>query len=157
MPKKQPMPAIAIDAIADLTEDERKIVEKILRPDGRLRASKPSVPKKVEIKRPDRRWPTYELIGEEAIRAGEAAYVWRMVAFQISPEPKHQHMPIMADGDLNGIGDEKQPRQEELDDLVKRIVDSVPATQWHGVTRWGQAMGQLGKPVVRQSGAIVYR
>jgi hypothetical protein len=47
---KQTMPTIDIESIADLNDDERKLAERILRPDGRLRASKPSVPHKIEIK-----------------------------------------------------------------------------------------------------------
>jgi hypothetical protein len=48
-----------------------------------------------------------------------------MVALQISPHHRHQCMPVMADSDINASWDEKQPEIEVLDDLVKRIVDSV--------------------------------
>jgi hypothetical protein len=152
------MPTINIDTIADLTDDERKLVEKIPRPDGRLRASKPTVPRKVEVKTGPGRFDTaYRHVTPEAIFAGKTAYVWRMVALQISPHHRHQCMPVMADSDINGAWDEKQVEIETLDDLVKRIVDSVRPDEWHGVKRWGQAMGQIGTPVVRQGGTIVYR
>ncbi len=154
---KKEMAVIDIDAIKDLNDYERKLVEKLLRPDSKLRLSKPSVPRKVEIRiGPNRFDVSYRHITEEAILAGEAAYVWRMVAFQISPEPRHHCMPALADNDMTGSWEEKRERTEELDSLVERIVDSVHPSQWHGIRRWGQAMGQVGAPVVRQGGTIVY-
>ena len=60
---------------------------------GRLRASKPPV----------RRWREADADASYGYRMrsdatqGRVAYVWRMVAFQISPNPKHQCMPCTAE------------------------------------------------------------
>lgn len=73
---------------------------------------------------------------------GEAAYVWRMVAFQISPVGAHQCMPVTADFDIKER-DYKARRAitNQLDEVVKQIVDGVPRDQWYGVRRWGRAFG----------------
>lgn len=91
---------------------------------------------------------------------GEAAYVWRMVAFMVSPKPAHQCMPVMADFGVMDVApqitkfckymnkeitqtdfDWVRARCKELDVIVDQIVDNIPKTQWHGVTRWGKALG----------------
>lgn len=134
------MPAIDLDAI-ELTAAERAIAERILN-GGALRASKPKivytkaiVPCKYrpsgekEISRPD------EL-------GGKAAYVWRMVAFTISPIGKHHCMPVTADFDLPE--DDMAKRREmakELDTLANKIIASVPRHQHHGTMRWARAFG----------------
>lgn len=112
-----------------------------------------------------------------------AAYIWRMVAFQVSTNPQHHCMPMTADF---GLKDEHyahrtetyQPRldnpcdratvarwdaepdqrtwkmmnrgarrtayiKEELDPIVEAIVNQIPKTQWHGVHRWGRALGVI--------------
>lgn len=91
---------------------------------------------------------------------GEAAYVWRMVAFMISPKREHQCMPVMADFGVMDVApkvtkfckymnkeitqtdfDWVRNRCKELDVIVDQIVDNIPKHQWHGVTRWGKALG----------------
>ena len=81
----------------------------------------------------------------------KAAYVWRMVAFQISPSSHHHCMPVCADFDLY----EALPKEEQKYDKVhllakqldKEVVDpitnTVPKEQWHGIMRWGRALGYL--------------
>ena len=72
------MPSINLDALT-LDEAERSLAEKIIATKGKnkgcLRAAKPS-------------------------NAGDAAYVWRMVAFQVSPIPQHHCLPVCADFDI---------------------------------------------------------
>jgi hypothetical protein len=88
---------------------------------------------------------------------GEAAYVWRMTAFLISPISQHQCMPVTADWDIKASYAERREITKRLDKVVDAIVDGVPKTQWHGVTRWGQAFGIVGTPMVAPDGSIIYR
>lgn len=84
---------------------------------------------------------------------GEAAYVWRMVAFNVSPIRQHQCMPVTAEFDMpaeywdrtdtRAAAEKRRNRCKELDVLVDALVNSVPKEQWHGVVRWGRALGQL--------------
>ena len=115
---------------------DRSIAEQILNK-GKLRASKP--------------------------KDGEAAYVWRMVAFTVSRNPVHQCMPITADWDLrnqyfNGpkyfpgayddpeyraaskaVSDAARARTKELDALADKLIATIPVTQWAGALRWARA------------------
>lgn len=81
---------------------------------------------------------------------GEAAYVWRMVAFNVSPNRQHQCMPMTADFDMpdhywgdDGAAKRRRARCKELDVLVDALVKAVPKEQWHGVRRWGHALGAI--------------
>lgn len=151
------MPRINLDAI-DLTTDERAIAERILNA-GRLRASKPAIKYEVRME------PMYGKPGNpirphrypDAI-GGKAAYVWRMVAFTVSPKPAHHCMPCTADFDLPEEDcHARRAMTKELDVLVDRIVASVPKSEWHGITRWGQVFGLCGTPQATADGAIIYR
>jgi len=112
----------------ELTERERDIVRRITN-DGFLRAS-----------RPDIDWDVPE--------SGIAAYVWRMVVFTVSDDPKHQCLPVMADCYLPGKygSDEYKAAKEFADELEKKLCDSIPKGQWAGVIRWGRALGMLETP-----------
>ena len=142
------MPIIPLDKLHD---SARFYAEKIT-VKGALRASKPTV-KKVKV--PSEKYG-YTLEPDDPV-AGNAAYVWRMVAFQISPNPKHQCMPCTATFDLPGPHEHQRFLAEELDLIVKEIVDAVPPRQWHGVIRWGQVFGQIGTPRYNEEGAVIYR
>lgn len=110
-----------------LTGRDLEIAQRCLRRDGTLRASKPD-PKK----------------------DGEAAYVWRLVAYYISPNPKHHCNPCSHDFDLpdiywkgEGARERRRAREAELKTVIDAMCDCVPKTQWHGVRRWGRALGAL--------------
>lgn len=114
------------------SEEEAFLFSAIKGREERLRASKPTVKKNDP-------------------RTGEAAYVWRMVAFQVSPNGKHQCMPVTADWDLSydmqdpQRFEKRRARAKELDALVDRIVMAcVPLPRQHGVMRWGRALGYIG-------------
>jgi DNA-binding PucR family transcriptional regulator len=65
-----------------------------------------------------------------------------MVAFQVSTNSQHQCMPVMAEFDLPGIEhDERRAIMLEMDELVKKIVDNIPVSEWHGIARWAKALG----------------
>ena len=129
------MPRVSIE---NLMGEVRQYAELITKPDGTIRAGKPDPRKSAMYAR--------------------AAYVWRMVVFQVSPNPRHQCMPCTADFDLH---DEDWHNRDEvtkhLDTIANSIVDSIPKNQWHGIQRWGQVFGLVGRPVVRQNGTVVYR
>lgn len=109
---------------ASLSEREQKILDVVVKKDGTIRASKPTLTKKLNPSL----W-------------GEAAYVWRMVVFQVSRNPVHQCMPVTADWDIHLTTDERRKVTRVLDSLVDKIVNTVPVTQWHGILRWGRALG----------------
>ena len=128
------MPEIDLTA-AGLTDEEMEIARGIMvrgKDKGKVRASKPP-------------------LGDDNVN-GEAAYVWRMVVFCISPKSVHQCMPVTADFDLprsywegEGTSTEKRERRtartKYLETIVDRIVATVPTSQWHGIARWGSALG----------------
>ena len=119
---------------------------------GRLRASKPKVTRRASgVLAYGRR--TYEPDHDE----GCVAYVWRMVAFMVSPRSRHHCMPMTADFDLPGDCEARRVLSEGLDRIVNEIVDAVPKHQWHGIIRWGQVYGQIGTPRHDEHGAVIYR
>lgn len=101
-----------------LSKRESAIAQRIVKPGGILRSSKPKV-----TDDPD---------------TGIAAYVWRNVVFTLSDDPKHQHMPVTDIFDLPG--EYKSPQYLEAEEfgdaLVEKIVQAVPKSQWAGVQRW---------------------
>ena len=138
MPKN---PCISLDNVKDLTAEERKLVEGIIATQGmnkgRLRASAPI--------NPGRR-PTAP--------QGDVKYVWRMVAFQVSTNPQHWCMPVCADFDIDvpsdlvadGVKYDKthhcrNAKAKVLNNLVDRIVNTIPKEQWHGINRWRGILG----------------
>lgn len=146
----QNMPAIDLGAV-ELTAGERQIAERILN-GGRLRASKPKIEYSIGLSKYGTKIRKPDEIG------GKAAYLWRMVAFSISPIAQHHCMPCMAFCDLpeRENREDRRALEVELDALAKKIVDSVPKTAWHGVRRWANAFG-IGQPQLAADGAIIYR
>jgi hypothetical protein len=145
------MPSPNLDALSDLSGEARRYAEAIIGKDGRIRRSKPT-------------------------RDGRVQYVWRMVVFAVSPIPQHQCMPVTADWDLardlkaEGHTEWSEVLQrpvachaivraetQRLDTITDSIISAIPKTEWHGVVRWGCALGKLGTPVMREGGTIVYR
>lgn len=138
------MPVITLDA-ADLDTGERQLAELILGRGGKLRASKPTIRREAD--------------GSPVEPSGSAAYLWRMVAFQVSPRRQHQCMPVMAFCDLPRMADRgaRRAREKELNALADQIAATVPCNQHHGTRRWAQAFGMTGTPQVVVDGAVVYR
>lgn len=119
------MPKIDIEAL-NLSGEFLTITKNIINSKtGELRASKP--------------------------KDGESAYVWRMVAFQVSPKSQHQCIPVTADfgfpekywnSKINpSAHDDRRKRCKELDVLVDLIVNQIPKNKWHGILRWSKALG----------------
>lgn len=134
------MPVLDLDAI-EMTDEEREIANRIVTK-GRLRASKPAIKYTVaNVTRMigDIAYTTRQRIPDDL--GGKAAYVWRMVAFSVSPNYRHHHMPCTADFDLP-VEDytERRAMAKRLDDLVDRIVKSVPTDRWYGVRRWSRVL-----------------
>lgn len=69
----------------------------------------------------------------EDMLKGRAAYVWRMVAFFTSPISQHHCMPVMAEFYVCN-----RSEAQKMDELVDRIVDSIPKAEWNGVRRWAE-------------------
>lgn len=110
-----------------------RIVEIVVKYSDEIRASKPKLNGQLD--------PDWYI-------KSKAAYVWRMVVFMVSKQRQHQCMPVCADFDLPAQ-DEKgkwscsiaREMAKELDQVVDVIVNAVPKSQWHGISRWGKALG----------------
>lgn len=110
------MPIIRLEE-AELTPEQHKIAEGILSSrgdrEGRLRVSRPLA------------------------KSGETQYVWRMVAFNVSSRQQHHCMPVMAFSYLPGkTREETLEIIDRLDEIVDKIVDTVPPDEMHGALRW---------------------
>ncbi len=122
-----------------LTDEEKELADGIVATRGKnaglLRASKPVVQRvSVDSYGPQGGGPRYK---KTTRIGGETAYIWRMVAFYISPISQHHCLPVMAEYDLpTDRADETRALAEELDAIVDKIVDAVPKEQWYGVARW---------------------
>lgn len=163
--RTQQMPRIDLDKLSEtLTFDEYALVKGIVSTRGKnkgcLRASKPKVAKKIKVPTKSPRWEgDYSL--EYACKAdattGKIAYIWRMVAFFVSPKSQHHCMPCTADFSLPGTVKESHALAKELDQIVDKVVDTIKKSEWHGVRRWGQAYGQIGTPQIAPDGSYIYR
>ena len=68
----------------------------------------------------------------------EALYVWRMLMFFISKNPKHQCIPYGADFELiksYGVK-EAQAKVKELDIILAKLIKEVPETKRYGMNAW---------------------
>ena len=77
-------------------------------------------------------------------KGGEETYVWRLIAFSLSPRPSHMCIPTTHDfgmWDQYPDWDERTARTKELDKVVAAIVNTVPLTQQPGTMRWARAFG----------------
>lgn len=142
------MPYINLEVLeAQLSAEDFELVKGIVSTQGtnknRLRASKPKLPKMVKMDGGTFGWH-YDYQDEAGARAGKIAYIWRMVAFMVSPIHQHQCMPCMAYCDLPYSEDRDQGRELEkyLQAIADKVVDTVKASDWHGVKRWAKAFGQ---------------
>lgn len=129
------MPLISFNG---LTESEKTLATGIVatqgKNKGRLRASKPKIEYTFEVKNGRKlRIPT--------AASGSTAYIWRQVAFIVSPISQHQCLPILADFDLPGDWQEARLLAKELDVIADKIVNSIPKSQWVGVLRWRGLVG----------------
>lgn len=156
------MPTINTSTLTDLTAEEQAILAIVIKKDGTLRASKPTLGKKTKVRNPAEPANSYYshsyvwATDEERTKA-RAAYVWRMVAFALSPHPEHQCMPTTASFDLDESGAESRAMEKKLDAFADRIVRCVPVRQQAGTMRWAQAYGLAGTPRYNEEGAVIYR
>ena len=136
-----------------LKGDALAYANRITKEDGTLRASKP--PMSYRLVRNHRG----NMVREYDLQDASAAYVWRYVAFYVSPNPTHQCIPTMAYFDLpfDEPSEADTYVKDVLNPIIDAIVDAVPVSQWHGVRRWGQAFGVVGTPRYNDEGAVIYR
>jgi len=110
------MPRIDLTVLwKKLSKDDMAIVRRIIREDTwRLRTTRP--------------------ILRESNESRYAAYVWRMVAFLVSPNSKHHCMPTTCFWWLPKNMD--KTAMQRLNRLVDEITDTVPANEWWGCLAW---------------------
>lgn len=108
------MPRIDMQALwRKLSAEDMAIVRRVVR-DWKLRSSRPKI--------------------HDSAESRYAAYVWRMVAFQISPNTQHHHMPTTCFWWLPD--DTGKAVMQRLDGIVDAICDTVPCSEWWGVRAW---------------------
>ena len=120
-----------------LSKLAKLMIQKITGRESRLRTSKPKMEYEEYIDKWGRkcRKPTLD--------TGCAAYVWRMVAFQVSHHSQHQCMPVCAIFDIPGSVQESREISKKLDVIVDEIINTIPKSEWYGVARWGRALGMI--------------
>ena len=111
--------------ISKLNEGDAALVAPCLLKSGKIRRSKPqNAPAK-------------------------SKYIWRHLVFNVSPIGRHQCMPMTDIFDIgeDGNGGWSYPRAreeaKELDKVVDRAINLVPAMERHGIIRWGVALGMI--------------
>lgn len=133
------MPHINLQELKQLLppDDYNLVVGIVNTRNGLLRASKPKLPKRIEVPADNEYGTTFVYANDDDGRCGMTAYIWRMVAFYVSPHSRHQCMPCTVDFDLPGEHNkERMALSKSLDDIVDVVVNSVPTEQWYGVKRW---------------------
>lgn len=140
MTSRYEMPKIDTSKL-NLTTEQMILVSRIVNPKtGELRASKPKVLHTVPYKSS---FTGETLMGPDPV-TGKAAYLWRMVAFTISPIQAHHCMPVMAEFDLPICRDTSAERRElakEMDALADLVIATVPAKLHYGTASWASALG----------------
>jgi len=136
------MPKIILSD-CNLSEEEYALCKGILNSrTGELRASKPPVPRMIQTDERDQYgMRSYSYKNEADADAGRTAYIWRMVAFMVSPISQHHCMPCTADFDVPGHYDERRAETKRLDLIVDKVVNSISPREWHGVARWAGLIG----------------
>lgn len=122
------MPKIEIEKL-NLSNEEMQIVKHFVKRNGFIKSSKPKV--------------------DDANHAtGKAAYVWRMIAFQVSKNPVHHCMPVCATFDLPAFDDSGKWSAKIADNMARElkaienaVMGQISMDQWHGIKRWGKAFG----------------
>ena len=140
------MPKVDLNTVS-VSEDTKSILESITKRDGSFYSTKP---KNVN---------------------GLEQYIWRQVMFILSPKSEHHCIPVMADFDLYTWIEETYDdvltsseyrnldesskvfystatrKKHDIQGMLKRIedeiIDSFPKEQWHGIKRWGKALGSI--------------
>lgn len=139
------MPKINLEVLKSvLSPEDFALVQGIVNTKtGELRASKPTLPKKIKVASDNAYGYTYEYKDKNDAAKGMTAYIWRMVAFSVSPISQHKCMPCMAFCDLPGTAsrEERIALEKRMDALAEVVVRSVPVTEWHGVARWAGLLG----------------
>lgn len=75
----------------------------------------------------------HEYRNAEHRKQAEAAYIWRMLAFYISPKSQHKCLPVMAEYDLANSDETKA-----LDKIVEDILNVLPKSYILGtLLTWG--------------------
>jgi hypothetical protein len=77
------------------------------------------------------------------------SYVWRMVAFTVSPIHDHHCLPVTAYFYLPKDADKELVQR--LDALVDKVTSTVPKDQWYGILRWRSLYSTDGR---NDSGSI---
>lgn len=98
---------------------ETALVRRILKSGGEIRESRPEI--------------------TNDGYSGAAAYLWRMVVFQVSKRAAHQCMPVMSYHYLPDIP-ERDQLAKWLDALADKVVNQIPVTEWHGIARWASIL-----------------
>lgn len=73
------------------------------------------------------------------ISCGRCSWVWRKIIMYVSPEEKFHNLPTSLDEYISEYNDINLPKV--LDNIVEKIIISIPENKWYGINRWKSAMG----------------
>jgi hypothetical protein len=108
---------------------------------GRLRPSPPAVP----TAEAGRYGSTGRAFRAPEPGAARAYYVWRLLAFYLSPDPNHQGEPDAHARFIALPPADKAAELARLDGIARRILAAVPRAEWHAFNR-RQALGAFNYP-----------
>lgn len=147
-------------SICNLTAEELNIAKYAIKGDklkGTLRASKPKEqkhsiriepefsPEKQYLKDISKFKHTHKnaYATEDERSKALGIYVWRELAFVISPISSHHCMPICNDFNLEyDYGDERRKQQMNFcNNIVNKILKTIRPESCHGLKRWAKALG----------------
>ena len=116
------MPVLPMGTIKETFDPhEVALIEEIVKAGGVIRSSRPKA-------------------------SGRAQFLWRSLVFGISPNPRHQCIPVTNEFYLfDELKDWDLVRAESkvLDGLAVQIERLIPVEQRHGTLRWGRALGMI--------------
>ena len=140
MPKSDAMPTLDLTSLArKLTPEAFSLLLRVVDPrTGALRATRPPIPKHAV----PGVWGTPRL--EPDSDAAQAAYVWRWIAFALSPRPADQALPATAFDTLPVPGVDVGARwalAAHLDEIVKQVIALAPVEARPGLTAWAHLRG----------------
>lgn len=127
------LPKVDFLMLSDFNDLETIILESIVKKDGTVKSTKPKTLKGYRK----------EISFKEEEILGMVQMVWRLVVFSVSPKREHQCMPVMAEFYLSEDIFKDKDFKDYLYNLSDKIVNTIPKSQWYGVTRWAKAMGQI--------------
>jgi hypothetical protein len=101
--------------------------------------------KRLKAKKP---FPKMDFKHPDAILHASCNYVWRILCFDLCDFSPHNCLPCTADWDIRQTFAARPLAEREawidtLDEAVRQIESTIPASEHYGTLRWGSAFDLL--------------